>query len=134
GCGEKERILSNDGDARVHVLQPQVAKIDAVEAHRARRGIVTARDEVEQRGLSGTGGTGDAERLAGAHVERDSVEHHRVADGESQILSSYDGRSGEERLGSGSVVDLRALVQQGVEMLNRRALPLNFQIIGVAVV
>ena len=71
----------------MHVLQPKVPKVDAVEADRARRRIVKARDEVEQRRLSGAGWTGDAEGLAGAVVEA------RVGEqSQAQTVSDASGR------------------------------------------
>jgi hypothetical protein len=50
------------------------AHVFAVEPDLARGGPIEAADEIDQRGLAGTGGTHDSQPFAGGYFERDIIQ------------------------------------------------------------
>ncbi len=82
---EQERLLRHEADGAAQDRERDLADVDAVDEHRARRRIVQAREQADQRRLAGAGTTDERDGLPGLDARRDMIEDRRAVVGEDEI-------------------------------------------------
>ena len=112
--GEQERLLRHEADGAAQDAEREVAHVDAVDEHRARRRIVQPREQDDQRRLARAGDADERDRLPGLDRRRHVVEDRRAVVGEHEIAEldlaadgadpAEAGRSTWTRLGDRSAV------------------------------
>ena len=71
-AGEQERLLRHDAELAAVRVEVEVAQVDAVDRHRARRRVVEAGDQLDERRLAGAGLAHERDGLAGRDVQVDA--------------------------------------------------------------
>ena len=69
--GEQDRLLGNDGDMGTVTLKIQCVQIQTVNQDTAFRGFDKANDQIQDRGLTGTGAAYEGYRFTGFNMEAD---------------------------------------------------------------
>ena len=77
--GKQEHVLLHNADIPAQALLREAANIQPVKKDFAGRDVIKARDELAERRLAAAGGADDRDGLAGGDMERDIVEHRKVA-------------------------------------------------------
>src|SRR5262249_19060921 len=81
---------ARDPDAG-ELARRQAQEVATVEGHRARAGVVDARERVEQRALAGAVGADDREQLATLDLEADAGERGHGAEAQGQVVDAEQG-------------------------------------------
>src|SRR5947209_7201032 len=108
---EEERSLGDDADRVPERRELDVADVDAVHLHPARRDVVEARHERGERRLARAGVADERDRAPGGHVEVDVLEDRSAGEVlEGDVLEADMSPSGGKRARSGRVGDLLGFV------------------------
>ena len=75
GAGEQVHVLQHQAEQAAHVVEIELADVDAVDRDPPALHVVEAQQQVDQRRLPRAGGADDADALAGADVEADALQH-----------------------------------------------------------
>src|SRR5207302_7983684 len=88
---EEERVLEDHADLPAHGLQGQIADVVPIQPNGAELGIVKAREQAGDSGLTGAGRTDDGGELARLDAERDVFERRPIARGiaEGNVLKLH---------------------------------------------
>ena len=84
-AAEQKRLLRNETNRTAQRRQRNLTDVHAVDEHRARRRVVQARQQTEERRLPGPGRADDRRRRAGRNGQRHVVKHLDVAVAERQV-------------------------------------------------
>src|SRR5207249_7267924 len=74
-----ERVLEDESDGTPDVREPQLAHVDAVQAHAPGIGVVEPRQQPGDRALPGTGRADEGDRLSRSQVKIEAVEDRALA-------------------------------------------------------
>ena len=98
GPREQERLLRDDADPLPQVLEAHLADVDTIDLDRAGRGVVEARDQVDQRRLAAAGAADDRGRLAGTGAERDVPKDGFLGAGIAELEAAEDDLAAAGRI------------------------------------
>ena len=120
GAREEERVLEHDPQLAAIAAEPHVAQVGAVDRHAAGARVVEARDQLRERRLATARLADERDAAACGHVDRDVVQHVRLAVGEADRVEIDGARDRRHRHRAGAIADLGLGVEHRGDLDHRR--------------